>query len=200
MAAEVDMSKAYVTIGAATADDIPAIHQILSHYVANTVITFRTKSQSEGELLETLEKVRNAGLPYITAKLPSGELVGCTYASAFRSVKLGYRHTVELTIFCHPKYRKLGIGSKLLDALVTALSKPEDYPELTGTVRGEEEKVRQVLAVISYDPETVNEEFDLKKWYERFGFEEVGHLRAVGHKFDRWYVFLSSADRHLLRS
>lgn len=41
----------------------------------------------------------------------------------------------------------------------------------------------------SIDETTWNAGLGLRDFYEKHGFEEVGHMKQVGHKFNRWYVF-----------
>jgi len=47
--------------------DIPEIHEILSHYIENTVLTFRLEPPPWYELLHKLEVLQSQRLPYIVA-------------------------------------------------------------------------------------------------------------------------------------
>jgi phosphinothricin acetyltransferase len=45
-----------------------------------------------------------------------------------------------------------------------------------------------VMAVMSVDETSWKNGLGLRDFYVKHGFEEVGHLKKVGHKFDRWCV------------
>jgi phosphinothricin acetyltransferase len=70
--------------------------------------------------------------------------------------------------------------------MIQILRSPEDFPEYVKTPRPVDSKVRNVLGCMSVDENGLNKGLGLKEYYERFGFEEVGHLKHVGNKFDRW--------------
>jgi L-amino acid N-acyltransferase YncA len=180
------------TLRPATPSDIPAIFDIHKYYTLNTVITFKIAVTPEENHLEILKSVQSQHLPYIVAIVdeskPCQRMVGYTYCTGFRGGKVGYRHTVELSLFCHPEYRHMGMGTQLLNKMLEVLSKPEQNTDFLaeGVARGEDQKVRQVIACMAIDETGIDRGLGLKRWYENFGFEEVGHLKKVGHKFDRW--------------
>lgn len=185
------------TLRPATPSDIPAVFEIHKYYTLNTVITFKIAVTSEEDHLKTLKSVQSQHLPYIVATMAdtladesksSQRTVGYAYCSGFRGSKVGYRHTVELSLFCHPEYRSMGIGTQLLNKVLQVLSKPEQNMDFLadGVARGEDQKVRQIIACMAIDETGIERGLGLKRWYENFGFEEVGHLKKVGHKFDRW--------------
>jgi len=186
-----------IALRLATPSDVPGIFEIHRYYTLNTIITFKLAITPEEEHLETLKSVQSQDLPYIVATMQDKKvdesksyerIVGYTYCTGFRSGKAGYRHTVELSLFCHPEYRYMGIGTRLLNKLLEVLSKPQENTHfLAGNVaRSEDRKVRQIIACMAIDETGIENGLGLKRWYENFGFEEVGHLKKVGHKFDRW--------------
>lgn len=175
--------------------DIPHINQIHKYFVENTVITFSTVPKTNEEVLSGYRSVLSSGLPYIVAvDESSGAVLGYTYASGFRSAKFGYRHTVELSLFCHPEQTSKGIGSSLLKKLLDILREPDLYPDFIKHPRDENAKVRQVIACMAIDDTSEKSGLRLKEFYQKFDFEEVGHLRKVGHKFDRWQVSRDHCD------
>ena len=122
------------TLRPATPSDIPAIFDIHKYYTLNTVITFKIAVTPEENHLEILKSVQSQHLPYIVATVPdtlmdvskpSQRTVGYTYCTGFRGGKVGYCHTVELSLFCHPEYRHMGVGTQLLGKMLEVLSKPE---------------------------------------------------------------------------
>ncbi|KAF2467333.1 acyl-CoA N-acyltransferase [Lindgomyces ingoldianus] len=166
--------------------DIAAITSILDYYVRNTVITFALTPASRDELLRKRDAILHERLPYIVAVNDEQEVIGFTYATGFRGERKGYRHTVELSLFCHPSYTAKGVGPLLLNKLLAVLKAPEQYPEYICTPRNEDEKVRMVMACMSVDDTAWKEGLGLRDFYVKHGFEEVGHFKKVGHKFDRW--------------
>jgi L-amino acid N-acyltransferase YncA len=173
--------------------DLAHINQIHRYFVENTVVTFSTVPKTDEQVLSGYKSVISSGLPYIVATDgDSGAVLGFTYASSFRSSKSGYRHTVELSLFCHPEQTGKGIGTSLLKKLLDVLREPKLHPEYVGHARSEDEKVRQVIACMAIDDIGDKGGLRLKEFYQKFGFEEVGHLRKVGHKFDRWQVFVDA--------
>jgi phosphinothricin acetyltransferase len=168
------------------ASDIPAITQITNHYILNTVITFALTPTSQDEILQKWETVLSEGCPYIVAENDEQEIVGFSYCMGFRSERKGYRHTVELSLFCHPDHTAKGIGPRLLKKMLDILQAPEQHPEFVATPRSEDEKIRAVIACMSVDETGWNQGLGLRDFYLKHGFEEVGHLKKVGHKFDRW--------------
>lgn len=191
------MAQQAVTLRPATAADMAGVFEIHKHYTLKTVMTFKVDVTSETEHWNNLKKVQSQRLPYIVAILPvpsegGGELrdrvIGYTYCSGFRGDKAGYLHTVELSLFCHPEHRYQGAGTLLLNKLLEVVKAPDKNKEWIegGIVRGEDSAVRQIIACMAIDETGKHDGYGLKMWYEKFGFEEVGHLKNVGYKLDRW--------------
>jgi len=104
----------------------------------------------------------------------------------FISLFLGTCHPPS-PLFVSPSHLYAGIGTLLLTKLISVLSNPSENIEYyPNGIRGTEEKVRQVIACMAVNIDSKEGGLGLKKWYERFGFVFVGHLKEVGFKFDRW--------------
>lgn len=194
----INMAQPAVKLRPATPSDMAGVFEIHKYYTLETVITFKTVVTSEEAHLSNLKSIQSQHLPYMVAVLPASSqesqeprelVVGYAYCSGFRSGKAGYRHTVELSLFCHPNHRLQGIGTLLLNKLLEVLAKPEANAEwIEGEIiREDDRRVRQVIACMAIDETARDDGYGLKKYYESFGFREVGHLSMVGHKFDRWY-------------
>tara|TARA_R110002003_G_scaffold45_12_gene3561 strand:- start:19802 stop:20383 length:582 start_codon:yes stop_codon:yes gene_type:complete len=175
--------------------DIPAIRSIAEYYVNNTVITLALDPPSHDDIAQSWKASTTQGLPYIVAVDDQDVVLGFCSAGTFRGGggRGGYRHTVELSLFCHPDHMKKGVGSALLQKVIAILKAPERFPEFIGTPREEHSKVRAVLACMSVDETMWKKGLGLRDFYVKHGFEEVGHMRNVGHKFDRWYACASNA-------
>jgi phosphinothricin acetyltransferase len=105
-----------------------------------------------------------AGLPYLVAQRDS-DIVGYSYATAFRS-RSGYRHTIEDSVYVADGLGGKGIGSALLEALIS---------------RCESGPWRQMIAAIG---DSANH--PSIALHRRFGFRLVGTLGSVGLKLGRW--------------
>jgi phosphinothricin acetyltransferase len=182
------MPKLPVTLRPATPEDIPSVCEIHKYYVVNTVITFVVEPVSVETHTETLKKVQAQNLPYIVAVSENANIVGYSYLNDFRGSKGGYRHTVELSLFCHPDYLYQGIGSALLSKVLQIAVKPEDNIDFVTAVRPDPLKIRHIIAVMAIDTDSKEEGMGLKNYYESFGFVLNGHLKQVGYKLDRWLV------------
>ncbi|KAF2245736.1 acyl-CoA N-acyltransferase [Trematosphaeria pertusa] len=167
-------------------EHIPRIRAILEHYVLNTVITFSLVPPTEEDVFQNWKAVLDQRLPFIVAVGDEDQVLGFTYATGFRSARKGYRHTVELSLFCHPDHTAKGIGRRLLTTLIDVLRSPEKFPEYVDKPRSDDDKVRMVLACMAVDESGWENGLGLRDFYVSHGFEEVGHLKRVGHKFDTW--------------
>ncbi|KAH7072113.1 acyl-CoA N-acyltransferase [Paraphoma chrysanthemicola] len=168
--------------------DIPAIRDIAEHYVNNTVITLALEPPLDDDIAQSWRRSVAEGLPYIVAVDEQDAVLGFCSAGLFRGGggRGGYRHTVELSLFCHPGHMKEGIGSALLQKVIDILRAPDQFPDFIDTPRAEHSSVRAVLACMSIDETMWKNGLGLRDFYVKHGFKEVGHMKNVGHKFDRW--------------
>jgi len=109
------------------------------------------------------------GYPVLVATDESGVLGFSTFGD-FRAWP-GYRFTVEHSVHVRADCRGQGVGKELMKAL---------FPRATALG-----KHVMIAAVDAANHGSI-------RFHERLGFEKTGHLREVGHKFDRWLdlVFL----------
>ena len=173
------------------------------------VITFAIEPRTLEDFRSGYETVKTEGLPYIVAVDPSvpGEILGYASASQFRGSLEAYKHTVEISLFCHPEHQGKGLGTQLLRTLLQALRDPVSNAECFPPGAAEPRVVKQVLVVMAVDETGKGQGLKLKEFYEREGFTLVssflvghlahrihpadkkknGHLKQVGFKFGRWY-------------
>lgn len=177
-----------VTVRPATVADLPQVHEIFEHYVLNTVLSFLVQQPPQDYIRHRFEDVISRKLPYLVAVDAKGQVVGYTYAGAFRGHMLGYGHTVEISLFCHPQHTNEGIGSRLLQQLIQTLRATKHVTKEAGHGDNPVEfDVRKVLAVMAVDETAPKQGLALRDWYLRWGFEEVGRLKGVGCKNGRMY-------------
>jgi phosphinothricin acetyltransferase len=109
------------------------------------------------------------GYPVLVARAPSGVLGYASFGD-FRPWP-GYRFTVEHSVHVHSDARGRGVGTALLQALLARAAALDKHVMIGGVDAANSASIR---------------------FHERLGFERVGLLHEVGHKFGRWLdlVFL----------
>jgi phosphinothricin acetyltransferase len=109
-------------------------------------------------------QITAAGFPYLVAT-DGTEVIGYAYANHFRT-RAAYRFTVEDSIYVAPYAMGRGVGRALLLELIARCS-----------TRG----LQQMLAVIGDSGNAASIGL-----HRACGFGDVGTMKAVGRKFDRW--------------
>jgi L-amino acid N-acyltransferase YncA len=140
-------------------DDLAAVTAIYNLEVDEGVATFDTDYRP----LAYWEGHLESGEPLFVAVDDAG-VQGYASGSPFRP-KLGYRFTRETSIYLAPAGQGRGVGRELYAALLAELE-----------TRG----MHLVLAAIALpNPASL-------ALHRACGFDEVGTMREVGHKHDRW--------------
>jgi phosphinothricin acetyltransferase len=153
-----------IRIRPATAADIPAITAIYSRHVLHGLASFEVDPPDAAEMLRRQAAVLVLGLPYLAAEL-NGRLAGYAYAAVYRA-RPAYRFTVENSVYVDENCAGRGIGSALMPALIAGCA---------------DAGRRQIVAVIGDRDNLAS-----IRLHEKFGFQRVGLLPAVGFKFGRW--------------
>jgi L-amino acid N-acyltransferase YncA len=143
--------------------DGSAIAAIYASYVLTSAATFEMEAPDAGEMDRRMRSVIEGGLPYLVAEV-DGVVAGYAYASPFRA-RVGYRFTVEDSVYVRDEYAGRGVGRALLKELM-------ERCRVAGC--------HQMIAVIGgVNPASV-------AMHVAMGFAPVGVLREVGFKFDAW--------------
>jgi L-amino acid N-acyltransferase YncA len=111
-------------------------------------------------------------LPVIVAETENGTIGYATYGT-FRH-KIGYRFTVEHSVYVAEEFLGKGVGKLLLAELIQ-LAKKQKYHTMIGVIDSENK------GSIAF--------------HKKYGFETVGVIKESGYKFDRW---LSSVFMQLI--
>jgi len=146
----------------ATPDDAASICAIYNHYVLNTPVTFEETAVTADEMRSRILKVTEA-LPWLVCE-EDGELIGYSYATRWRD-RAAYRHSVELTVYLRPSSIGSGKGSELFAALLPELRRRGIHCAIAGALLPNPRSTALL---------------------EKFGMQQVAHLREVGFKFGRW--------------
>ena len=156
------MVRPTATIRAAKPDDLPAINDIYNYYVLNSTCTYQ-------EIVEPIAGrkkwflAHGAKHPVIVAE-SAGELLGWGSLSPYHP-RSAYRRTVENSVYVHHEHHRRGLGSLLLGELIQRARRLRHHTIIAGI---DAEQAASIALHI------------------RFGFSQVGHLREVGFKFNRW--------------
>ncbi len=160
--------------------DLAAITGIYCHHVLNGLASFETEPPDAAEMARRHAAVVAHGLPFIVADT-AGAVAGYAYAALYRA-RPAYRYTVEDSVYIDRAHTGRGVGSALLRALIAGC-------EAAGR--------RQMIAVIGDSANSAS-----IRLHAKLGFQHIGTLPAVGHKFDRWVDSvlmqraLGAGDRH----
>lgn len=153
-----------LVLRAATEDDLPAITAIYQHHVKVGTASFELSPPGEDEMTRRFRETLRRGFPYIVAEV-DGEVLGYAYGGQYRP-RIGYRYTVEDSIYIHHEHTGRGLGRALLAEFIT-LCERAGY--------------RQMIAAIGDSTNIAS-----IRLHEEFGFTMIGTLKAVCWKFNRW--------------
>jgi L-amino acid N-acyltransferase YncA len=142
--------------------DLPAINSIYNHYVIHSTATYQTEPATVAER-EAWFAAHGPEHPIIVAEREE-EVIGWGSLSKFHA-RAAYRPTVENSVYVRHDALARGIGRLLLEDLIT---------------RAQALGYHSIMALISADQEPS------VRVHTAFGFAQVGLLREVGRKFDRW--------------
>jgi phosphinothricin acetyltransferase len=142
--------------------DCNSIMEIYNYYIETTTITFEeipiTAKDMETRILEIIKH-----FPFIIYE-EEGNKHGFAYVNTFQS-RSAYRFTLEDSIYLRDGYIGKGIGKILLNELINEVKKTETHSIIAKIALPNERSV---------------------KLHETFNFKNVGILREVGKKFDKW--------------
>ncbi|MDN4480598.1 GNAT family N-acetyltransferase [Demequina muriae] len=147
----------------ATTADAAAIAALYNPYVRETVITFEYEEVSSEDMASRIARVQELDLPWLVLE-DEGSIIGFAYAAQYRP-RAAYRHSVETTIYLAHGAGGRGLGRKLYDALIARLRTGHPHSAISLIALPNDASIALHLAT---------------------GWSEVGQLREVGRKFDRW--------------
>ncbi len=158
------MADTPASIRPAAAGDLAQVARIFAHYVSGSALTFEEDPPTVPQWHQRLTSLAERGLPFLVAEA-GGVVTGYAYAGPWRPQQ-AYRHAVEDSVYLAPAWRGRGLGTALLQALLTACAAAE---------------VRQVIAVIADTGDPASEAL-----HRGCGFTDAGRLTRVGFKQGRW--------------
>jgi L-amino acid N-acyltransferase YncA len=143
--------------------DVPAILEIYNDAILTTTATYDLEPVSLEVRRAWFDEHVRQNLPVLVA-IAGDDVAGFASLSLFRE-KPGYRFTVENSVYVAPAHRGKGVGARLLEAIVAEARHGGFHAVIAGVDAENETSIRL---------------------HARCGFVEVGRLKQVGFKFDRW--------------
>jgi phosphinothricin acetyltransferase len=147
----------------AAESDAAAVHAIYAHHVLNGTASYDIEPPPVDHIRDKIRWVVGQGWPFVVAE-EHGGVVGYAYATQFRE-RAAYRFTCENSIYVDPDWIGRGVGKALLQALLDR-SAAYGFKTMVAVIGGAE-------------PPSV-------ALHAGCGFREVGRLKRVGWKNERW--------------
>jgi len=151
------------TVRNANAKDLPAVLEIVNQAILHTTANYNYDPQTLAEQQSWLQQKQSHGFPIIVAE-QAGKIVGFGTYGTFRE-KMGYRFTVEHSVYVFDGFSGNGIGRLLLETLIN-LAKNQGLHVMIGAIDAENK------GSIAF--------------HEKFGFTDCGVIKQAAFKFDRW--------------
>jgi L-amino acid N-acyltransferase YncA len=144
--------------------DAARIADIYNHYVTHTIVTFEESAVPATDMEQRIAKVQDASLPWLVIER-AGAVLGYAYATPWKD-RIGYRFSVESTIYLEAGTERGGLGTMLYRELIAHLRKRGDIHAVLG-------------GIALPNPGSV-------ALHEKIGMSKVAHLCEVGQKFGEW--------------
>ena len=166
-----------IVVRDATPADLPAMAAVYDDQVRTSLATFDTEPRGAAYLGEKLAAA-DEGNVVLVACTAQDELLGYAFSGPFRP-RPAYAGTKEVSVYLAETARGRGLGRTLYAALLARLdAAPGVHTQVAVVALPNDASVALHLAA---------------------GFERVGVLREVGHKFGRyvdtaWYQRMSPTD------
>jgi phosphinothricin acetyltransferase len=151
-----------MTIRPVHISDAPRIAHIYAYYVSHTTLPFEIQPPGGREIERRIRLFTN-DYPWLVYER-DGTVLAYAYAARFKE-REAYRFTAELSIYVDHEILGSGIGTVL-------------YSELIAMLRAGKTAVLLGTIALANDRSV--------SLHEKLGFRNVGILRNVGYKFNRW--------------
>ncbi|MFC3678288.1 GNAT family N-acetyltransferase [Ferrovibrio xuzhouensis] len=152
-----------IVIRPSTEQDVPAMLDIYTHHIQRGMGDLVVEPADPDDIKKRRKNMLRKRLPHLAAEC-DGRIVGYAYAVPFRK-RPAYRYTVKHSIYIHPDFVGVGIGRRLLKALVESCA-ASGFRQMIGYI-----DAANAASI---------------RLHEAAGFREVGRLPAVGFKFGHW--------------
>ncbi|WP_395056414.1 GNAT family N-acetyltransferase [Flavobacterium sp.] len=152
-----------ITTRFATIEDMTSVLEIVNHEILHSTSIWDYDIRTLEQQISILRNKKEDNFPFIVAEKES-KIVGFGTYGSFR-FKVGYRFTIEHSVYVHKDFHGNGIGKLLLLELIS-LAKAQKLHTMIGVIDSENQ------SSITF--------------HEKFNFKTVGIIKESGYKFDRW--------------
>ncbi len=152
-----------IKIRPAIFSDLDTILEIVNHQILHSTSIYDYEPRDFEAQKKWFDDKLAHNIPVIVAELENTPIGFATYGT-FRE-KVGYRFTVEHSVYVADEFIGKGAGKFLLAELIQ-LGIKQGYHTMIGVV--DSENKGSIL------------------FHQKFGFEIVGTMKESGYKFDRW--------------
>ena len=153
------------SIRPAVPSDLQRIQAIYNHEVLHQVANWNDQAFDAAHFQQWFKNLQDNHFPlFVIVDSETQQIAGYADYSSFRSI-VGFKHTVEHSIFIAPEYARRGLGKTLLQHLID---------------HARDHAVHVMVAAIDH------ENIGSIKLHEKLGFEHVGYMPQVGQKFGQW--------------
>jgi L-amino acid N-acyltransferase len=150
-------------IRSASKDDLPVILEIMNYAILNTTAIYDYDPRSYQDILGWYEAKLLQKMPVFVGE-EDGQVIGFSTYGIFRP-KEAYKYCVEHSIYLKEEFHGRGFGKQILQHLV---------------ITAREQGIHTMIAGIDKDNKGSIE------FHRKAGFVEIGTLKEVGFKFNRW--------------
>jgi len=147
----------------AIAKDVEDILDIMNDAILHTTSIYDYNERSINYINEWWANKKKGLLPVIVCEI-EGKVVAYGSFGIFRHWE-AYKFSVEHSVYVNPNYQRLGIGKEILKSLIS-LAKNKGYHTMIG-------------GIDSLNTQSL-------ELHKKFGFVEVGKIKEVGYKFEKW--------------
>jgi L-amino acid N-acyltransferase YncA len=137
---------------------------IFNEAIVNSTALYDYKPRAPESMVAWFATKRANGFPVIGMEDDSGKLLGFASYGTFRAFP-AYKYTVEHSVYVEKGSRGLGLGRKLLEAVIA---------------KAGEQGMHVLVGAIDLDNTTSIE------LHKRLGFEHCGTIKQAAFKFGRW--------------
>ncbi|MGE6552178.1 N-acetyltransferase family protein [Bacillus mycoides] len=144
-------------------EDVTFILDIYNDAILNSTAVYAYKPVTLENRIDWYEQKKADCYPILVYELDN-KVVGFATFGSFRAWP-AYKYSIEHSIYVDKEYRKNGIGSSLMEELIT-IAKGREYMTLIAGIDAENEK-----SIVMH---------------KNFGFVYSGTIKKAGYKFNRW--------------